>query len=56
MVMNKKLTNIKPKQIEKKALKNFEQFNQSPYVQNPLEAKFLAFQKTKKEIEIKDLF
>jgi len=56
MVMEKKLTNIKAKQLEKKALRNFEQFSQNPYVQNPLEAKFLAFQKTKKEIEIKDLF
>ena len=44
---------LKEKQIEKSAEKNFENIN--CYAQNPIQAKFLAFRKTKKEINPKDL-
>lgn len=54
---SKKLISIKEKQIEKKiekqAQKNYDEL--SNVVQNPIKAKFLAFQKTKKEINPKDL-
>lgn len=49
---SEKVKHLKEKQIEKKAIENF---NNSSYVQNPIEAKLIAFQKTKKEIDIKDL-
>ena len=54
--MEKEPVNIKIKQLEKKAKENYENFSQSSYAQNPIEAKFSAFKKTKKEIKIKDLF
>lgn len=49
-----KIKYLKEKEIEKKAQKNFESIN--CYAQNPIQAKFLAFRKTKKEINPKDLF
>ena len=45
---------IKEIELKKKAEKNFEDMNK--YQTNPIKAKFKAFQKTKTEIEIKDLF
>ncbi len=51
--MEKKIVYIKEKEISKKAQENFDAIN--AYVQNPIKAKFLAFQKTKKEA-LKDLF
>ena len=54
---SKKLVSIKEKQAERKikekAQKNFDEL--SKVVQNPIQAKLLAFQKTKKEINPKDL-
>ena len=49
-----KIKYLKEKQVEKKAENNFEHINN--YAQNPIQAKFLAFRKTKKEINPKDLF
>lgn len=46
---------LKEKQLEKSAQKNAD-FLESKFAQNPIKAKFVAFQKTKKEITIKDLF
>lgn len=48
-----KIKFLKEKQMEKKAQENFEELNF--YAENPIKAKFLAFQKTKKEINPKDL-
>ena len=48
-----KVKYLKEKQIEKTAEKNFENINN--YAQNPIQAKFIAFRKTKKEISPKDL-
>jgi len=45
---------IKEKELEKKAVKNFEEI--SKYQNNPIKAKFSAFKKTKKEITLKDIF
>ena len=45
---------IKEAELKKKAKKNFDDFNK--YQTDPIRAKFKAFQKTKKEIDIKDLF
>ena len=45
---------LKEKEVEKTAQTNFDNINK--YAQNPIEAKFLAFRKTKKEINPKDLF
>ncbi|MBQ8848124.1 MAG: hypothetical protein IJ003_04190 [Candidatus Gastranaerophilales bacterium] len=50
-----KVRYLKEKQMEKKAQKNYD-FLESKYAQNPIKAKFLAFQKTKKDINPKDLF
>ena len=54
---SKKLVSIKEKQAERKikekAQKNFDELSKA--VQNPIQAKPLAFQKTKKEINPKDL-
>lgn len=50
-----KVTFLKEKQIEKKALDAFE-FVESKYVQNPIKAKFLAFKSAKENITLKDLF
>ena len=46
---------LKEKQLENIAQKNAE-FLENKFAQNPIKAKFVAFQKTKKEITIKDLF
>ena len=54
--MDKKLTYLKEKQINKKAKENLENILLNNYAQNPIEAKFSAFKKAKKEIDIKDLF
>ena len=40
--------------LKKKAEENLDTMNK--YQTNPIKAKFKAFQKTKKEIDIKDLF
>jgi len=48
-----KVKYLKEKQVEKEAKKNFEAVNS--YAQNPIQAKFLSFRKTKKEINPKDL-
>ena len=45
---------FKEKELEKKAKKNFDALNK--HQTNPIKAKFKAFQKTKKEIDVKDLF
>ncbi len=49
-----KIRYLKEKEIEKKAQKNALIF-ENIAVQNPIKAKFLAFQKTKKDINPKDL-
>ena len=49
-----KVRYLKEKEIEKKAQKNYD-FLENKYSQNPIKSKFLAFQKTKKDINIKDL-
>ena len=48
-----KIRYLKEKELEHKAQNNFENVN--CYSQNPIQAKFLAFRKTKKEINPKDL-
>ena len=48
-----KVKYLKEKQDELEAEKNFENINS--YAQNPIQAKLLAFRKTKKEINPKDL-
>ena len=48
-----KVRYLKEKQLERKAQNNFEAVNN--YAQNPIQAKFLAFRETKKEINPKDL-
>lgn len=50
-----KVTFLKEKNIKKRAEENYENFSSSNCAQNPIAAKFLAFQKTKKEINPKDL-
>ena len=50
-----KITFLKEQEIKKKAQKNAE-FLESKFAQNPIKAKFLSFQKLKREISIKDLF
>ena len=52
---NNKVTFLKEKSIKKKAEKNFDDMLNSGYAQNPIAAKLIAFQKTKKEINPKDL-
>ena len=49
-----KIKSFKEYKLEKSAKKNFDTALQ--YQTNPIKAKFKAFQKTKKEIDIKDLF
>ena len=48
------IKSIEELEIEKKARKNLDEI--SKHQTNPIKAKFKAFQKTKKEIDIKDLF
>ena len=45
-----KITYLKEKTVQKKARENYEVFMESSFAQNPIKAKFLAFQKTKKEL------
>ena len=54
--MKDNVRNIKEKQMEKKAQKAYNKFCENSSMDNPIKAKFLAFQKTKKDINIKDLF
>ena len=51
---DRKIKSIRELELEKTAKKNFDEINK--YHSNPIKAKFKAFQKTKKEINIKDLF
>lgn len=53
---DKKVTFLKEKELQKKANENYERFLKNSNAQNPIKAKFLAFQKTKKETDAKDLF
>ena len=50
-----KVTFLNEKDVKKKAEKNYEKLLKSGYAQNPIAAKLLAFQKTKKDINPKDL-
>ena len=50
-----KITFLNEKILKAKAQKDAE-FLESKFAQNPIKAKFLAFQKLKREITIKDLF
>ena len=50
-----KITYLKEQSLKKKADENAK-FLENKFVQNPIKAKFLAFQKTKADISIKDLF
>lgn len=55
---NNKVTFLKEKQITAQALKNLELVEdrfENNNVENPIKAKFLAFQKTKRNITYKDL-
>ena len=52
---NGKVTFLKEQELKKKAIENA-QFLESKFAQNPIKAKFLAFQEAKKNITIKDLF
>jgi len=49
-----KVKTLKEFELQKHAKKNFDCINK--HQTNPIKAKFEAFKKTKKEIEIKDLF
>ena len=49
-----KVKSIKEAELAKHARKNFDTMNK--YQTDPIRAKFKAFQKTKKEIDLKDLF
>lgn len=50
-----KVTFLKEQELKKKADENA-LFLENKFAQNPIKAKFLAFQKTKSQISIKDLF
>ncbi len=50
-----KITFLNEKNIKQKAEKNYENMLKEGYAQNPIAAKLLAFQKTKKDINSKDL-
>lgn len=52
----KKVTFLKEKELQKKAIENYNRFLENSNAQNPIKAKFLAFQKTKKELDSKDFF
>ena len=57
LIMEKeKLTFLKEKELQKKAKENYKRFLENTNAQFPIKAKFFAFQKTKKEIDLKDLF
>ena len=49
-----RIKSFKEKELEKSAKRNFDAINK--HQTNPIKAKSKAFQKTKKEIDIKDLF
>jgi hypothetical protein len=49
-----KVKSFRELELEKKAKKNFDIENK--YQTDPFKAKFRTFQKTKKEINVKDLF
>ncbi len=49
-----KITYLKEKQLEKKAISNFER--NLEFAQDPIAQKFCVFKQTKKDITIKDLF
>lgn len=53
--MDKKVTYIKEKEIQKKLSKN-SSLDVTKYAQNPIEAKLNAFKNAKKSISFKDLF
>lgn len=50
-----KISFIKEKELTKKSDKLTEQFIKNGYSENPIKAKFLAFKKTKKDINIQDI-
>ena len=50
-----KITFLKEQELKKKAQKDAE-FLENKFAQNPINAKFLSFQKLKREISLKDLF
>lgn len=50
-----KVTLLKEQMLRKKAIEDAE-FLENKFAQNPIEAKFLSFQKLKRDITIKDLF
>jgi len=50
-----KTTFLKEQELKKRAKKDAE-FLENKFAQNPIQAKFLSFQKLKKDISIKDLF
>lgn len=50
-----KVTFLREKSVKKRAEDKLESFCASNYAQNPIAAKFLIFQETKKEISPKDL-
>ena len=50
-----KVTFLKEKELKKRAQEDAE-FLENKFAQNPINAKFLSFQKLKREISLKDLF
>lgn len=50
-----KISFIKEKEFAKKSDKLLQQFIENGCSENPIKAKFLAFKKTKKEINIQDI-
>ena len=50
-----KVTFLKEQKLKKRAQKDAE-FLENKFAQNPIQAKFLSFQKLKKDISLKDLF
>ncbi len=50
-----KTTFLKEKKLKERSKKQAE-FLENAFAQNPIKAKFLAFQKTKRDITIEDLF
>ena len=53
---NDKISFLKEKELNKKADEFYKKFNSETSAQNPIEAKFRAFEKVKQDIKIKDLF
>lgn len=50
-----KITFLKEKELKQRATRQAE-FLEKKFAQNPIKAKFQAFQKTKRDIKIEDLF